>query len=105
MDRGEGGGERSGGNSGNTSSNNGGGGSNRGGGNQGGGGGGRSNSDLKNGRKELRGLGQVNIIVNFMAPRTSKTIVSKNLFLWVFNAIKCLRKQLFCAVIRCLPKK
>ena len=63
MDRGEGGGERSGGNSGNTSSNNGGGGSNRGGGNQGGGGGGgRSNSDLKNGRKELRGLGQVNII-------------------------------------------
>ena len=57
MDRSEGGGERSGGNSGNTSSNNGGGGSNRGVGNQGGGG--RSNSDLKNGRKELRGLGQV----------------------------------------------
>jgi len=57
VDRSEGGGERSGGNSGNTSSNNGGGGSNRVGGNQGGGG--RSNSDLKNGRKELRGLGQV----------------------------------------------
>ena len=81
MDRGEGGGERSGGNSGNTSSNNGGGGSNRGGGNQGGGGGGgRSNSDLKNGRKELRGLGQVNILYNLFYAFSS--------FLWLEEPLK-----------------